>query len=307
MSDTDTQTTAVPEISVVVASKVGAPFIDMCLDSLKDESEALGAEVLVVLADEADYKDRLAAKYPWVTIVPSGDQTKVPAMRGVGFDAARGEFIAVIEEHCAAGKDWLATGMAELKNSDAVSVGGPLYDADYDNTPDWVVYFLEYNGAIPPFQNGPTDNLNDANIMYRRSILEKHRPLLDDGYWPMNLHPTVMAEGHKLLAKNEMVVEHRGPFPFGYYLGQRFLFSKAFAGVRAKSQSLPHRLFYILAAPIVPFLLLARIAMTVFKKKCRIGKFIQALPRLIVALFVMVAGEWLGYVFGPGDALSKVE
>jgi hypothetical protein len=31
------------------------------------------------------------------------------------------------------------------------------------------------------------------------------------------------------------------------------------------------------------------------------------LPLLIVALIVYALGEWVGYLAGPGDALSKVE
>jgi hypothetical protein len=38
-----------------------------------------------------------------------------------------------------------------------------------------------------------------------------------------------------------------------------------------------------------------------------VGKFIRALPLLGSALVVFVAGEWVGCVLGPGDALSKVE
>ena len=36
-----------PRISVVVASKVGAPFIDQCLNSLAKEAAELEAEVIV--------------------------------------------------------------------------------------------------------------------------------------------------------------------------------------------------------------------------------------------------------------------
>jgi hypothetical protein len=104
-----------------------------------------------------------------------------------------------------------------------------------------------------------------------------------------------------------MVVHHRGPFDYGYYLGQRFLFSRAFAGVRARSQSAWRRLAYLVAAPLVPALLLARMALRVWQKRCRVGKFVLSTPLLVPALVVFVAGEWLGILLGPGDALSRVE
>ena len=36
-------------------------------------------------------------------------------------------------------------------------------------------------------------------------------------------------------------------------------------------------------------------------------KFAQSLPLLIPALIVYVAGEFVGYLAGPGDALLRVE
>jgi len=149
--------------------------------------------------------------------------------------------------------------------------------------------------------------LNDANIVYRRDALDAHADLLGSGYWPMALHPKLIAEGRKFLSVPAMIVRHCGPFPFGYYLRQRFLFSRAFAGVRAQHQGMAKRVAYVLGAPLMPFVLFARIAATVFRKRCRISKFIVASPMIAIALVVLVAGEWVGCVAGPGDALSKVE
>ena len=296
-----------PKNSVVIASKVGAPFIDQCLDSVRAEAEALDAEVIVVAAGPARYAARLAADFPWARIVHAPDLRKVPALRRRGVGEAQGEYVAVIEEHCSAKSDWLAAALAAHARGRYAAVGGPIADFDYDNVPDWVVYFLEYNSALPPWPSGETTDLHDVNIMYRKDALTAHAELLDEGYWPMTLHPTLLAEGAKFRSVPDMLVYHRGPFPFGYYLHQRYLFSRAFAGVRAQNQSALKRWAYVVGAPLVPFFLLARIGRTVLRKRCRVGKFIRALPLLGPAVVVLVAGEWVGCVFGPGDALSKVE
>jgi len=296
-----------PKASVVIASKVGAPFLDQCLASVRDQARAFDAEVVVVTAGAPAYAARVAADFPWTRVIHAPHLSRIPALRRHGVEAAQGEYAAVIEEHCSAGEHWLATALAAHSRGDYAAVGGPIVDFDYDRVPDWVVYFLEYNGALPPAPGGETTDLNDANIVYRRDVLLAHVALLGEGYWPATLHPTLLAKGMKFLSVPDMVVHHRGPFPFGYYLRQRYLFSRAFAGVRAESQGALKRWIYVVAAPLVPFFLLARIAATVFRKRCRIGKFIAALPLLGPALVVLVAGEWVGYVLGPGDALSKVE
>ena len=56
-----------------------------------------------------------------------------------------------------------------------------------------------------------------------------------------------------------------------------------------------------------PALLLVRMTRTVFRKRCRVPHFIRALPLTVAALAVLVAGEWIGCLLGPGDALSEVE
>jgi hypothetical protein len=294
-----------PRMSVVVASKVGKPFIDFCLQSL--EAKAVGAEVIVVVAGAREYAHTLTADYPWARVIHSTGVTQVPALRRLGVQEARSAFVAIIEEHCSAAPDWLANAIRALESGRYGAVGGPVGDDGYRRLRDWVVYFLEYHGALPPAVSGETDNLNDANIAYQRSLLLDHIDLLDDGYWPMTLHPTLIAKGVKMLSAPGMIVHHRGPFDFGYYLRQRFLFSRAYAGVRAQKQPVWRRLAYVVLAPLVPFMMLARIARIVLRKGRRIPQFVATLPLLSVALVVMVAGEWLGCVAGPGHALAKVE
>lgn len=295
------------KISVVVASKVGAPFVNQCLESIKDEATRLDAEVIVVAAGPDTYAAWIAASFPWVRVIHDSQLENVPALRRRGVEEAKGEIVAVIEEHCSAGKDWLHHALAAHSNTEYGAVGGAISDDDYDRLRDWVVYFCEYNGSLPPAPSGETDDLNDANIAYRRSLLLDHIHLLDEGYWPMTLHPTLRAKGIKFLSVPDMVVYHRGPFNLAYYLRQRFLFSRAFTGVRARTQSPLWRLAYLLGAPVMPVMLLARMTRKVFQSRRRVRQFIMALPLTFPALVVLVAGEWIGCLLGPGDALSKVE
>jgi hypothetical protein len=298
---------AKPKISVVLASKVGAPFIDHCLRSIEREAKALPAEVIVVAFGSEPYVARIRADYPWAQVIAETGTSKVPALRRRGVEAASADLVAVIEEHCSAGADWLHHALKGHASGDYGAVGGPILDNAYDRLADWVVYFCEYNGSLPPAQPGETSQLNDANIAYRHDLLMEHVHLLDDGYWTMTLHPVLQAKGMKFLSVPEMVVHHRGPLGFGYYLGQRYLFSRAFAGVRAQAQSPWRRVAYLAGAPLVPALLLLRMARTVVRKRRHVRQFAFSLPLIIPALIVLVAGEWVGCLFGPGDALSKVE
>jgi hypothetical protein len=102
-----------------------------------------------------------------------------------------------------------------------------------------------------------------------------------------------------------MVVYHCGPFNFGYYLEQRFWFSRAFSSARGLTAA--KKLVYICLSPLLPVLLAVRMAQRVVKQNCHVGKFIQILPLLVPVLLVYVTGEVVGYVAGQGDSLLRVE
>jgi glycosyltransferase involved in cell wall biosynthesis len=294
-----------PSVSVVIASIVGAPFIDECLDSLAVQAKNLSAEVIVVACGPAEFAARIAGRFPWVRVVHRAERETVPDLRSHGVEATGGEMIAIIEEHCVAAPDWLQQAIQAHQSGDFGVVGGPVVADAYTRLRDWVVYFCEYNNYMPPWQEGGAHDLGSANIAYSRAVLMKYKDQLGAGYWEASLHPRLWADGVKFHAAAAMVVYHRGPFNYRYYLGQRYWFSRAFAG--ARRLPLSRKAAYLLASPLVPFLLLARMAARVSKQHCHVDKFIQTLPLLIPVLIVYVAGEFVGYLAGPGDALMKVE
>jgi glycosyltransferase involved in cell wall biosynthesis len=296
-----------PDISVVITSLVGAPFIDDCLRSVEQQAREAGAEVIVVACGAASEASRIAQAFPWVKLIHREQRETVPQLRRRGVEAAQGRIVAIIEEHCLAGANWLQEALTAHTRGNYGAVGGPVVDYAYKRLRDWVVYFCEYNGYLPPAHNGEVTDLNGANIAYRRSVLVENQHLLGKGYWEASLHPELLAKGIKFLSLPEMIVHHRGPFNYGYYLQQRYWFSRAFAGHRAQTMTLSRRLVYLLAAPLVPAVLLLRMFQRVYEKGCHVGKFVQTLPLLVPALTVYVAGEWIGYLTGPGNALMKVE
>ena len=78
----------------------------------------------------------------------------VPELRAVGVDSSRAAIVAVIEEHCVAPPDWIATILRSFGSGDA-AIGGPILDDDFQRIRDWVVYFSEYHNDLPPWAPGP--------------------------------------------------------------------------------------------------------------------------------------------------------
>ena len=295
-----------PQVSVVIASIVGAPFIDDCLASVFAQKNAPDFEVIVVDCRGPENVSRLAKRFPEARFIQLKKRETVPQLRRIGAEQARGEIVAIIEEHCLAAENWLASLSASF-SAGYVAVGGPVDFRKDSRLRDWITYFVEYNSYLPPWPDGDTFNVGSANAAYKRETLLSHLAVLNDGYWEAALHPKLLAEGKKFRSVPSMIVYHRGPFDYFYYLRQRYLFSRAFSGARRGTISAGQRAFYLLAAPAIPLLLLSRIASRVFAKKCHPNKFLLSLPLLIPAMTSYVAGEWMGYAFGPGRALMEVE
>jgi hypothetical protein len=300
-------TLGAPPISVVIASLVGAPFIDDCLHSLEAEAHELGAEILVVACGTGKYADRIRQSFPWTRVIHVQERETVPQLRRRGVESARARIVAIIEEHLVAEADWLRFALAPFQRPECTAVAGPVAHDSYRRLRDWVVYFIEYNGLMPPSPEGRVDRLNSANVAYRRDVLLQNLKALEEGYWEITLHPALTANGAEFFSVPQMSARHRGPFSYGYYLHQRYLFSRAFAGWRARSLSPTYRFLYLATAPIVPFILFLRMAQRISAKGGVTDKFLLAAPLILPALFVYVAGEWMGYAAGPGDALYRVE
>ncbi len=296
-----------PSLSVVVASGAGGDFLFRCLNSLKQQTILQGVEVIVVDRCGGATRVRIQQNCPFVTLVRADldHRPSIPELRLLGAKEARGDIVAIIEEHCVAPPSWLETIQSSFRDGD-VAIGGPILDHGYSRLRDWVVYFSEYHNYLPPWSDGQRYMLNGANIAYDHKKLLKYKDVLTSGYWEVVLHPLLAKEG-TFRSVPRMGVYHTGPFNYGYYLRQRYLLSRVWGGTQKDRVSLAKRLVYLVGAPIFPCLLLARIAHRVIRSGHHFGKFLFSLPLLFLVTTAYVSGEWLGYLSGVGEALKRVE
>lgn len=295
-----------PELSVVIASCVGSPFITNCLRSLEEQIKHNNVECLVVDRTGGEIPELIERQFPWVKVHRRSPGASVSDLRSFGISEAKADYVAIIEEHCVAREDWIATILRSIQEPVA-AIGGVVEDAKYDRLTDWAVYFTEYNSYMPPAERGRTQDVCTANCVYRRGLLLKYLPEAGSGYWEAGLNLRLTEAGETFVSEPELVVFHTGPFGFGYYLRQRYLFSRAFAGIRRAHVSTAFRAAYLLLSPFLIPLLWARTASRVFAKRRHIGKFLKVTAHLIPITATYVFGECVGFLAGEGDSLSKIE
>jgi hypothetical protein len=231
----------------------------------------------------------------------------VPQLRAEGIRAARGQLVAITEDHCLFSPGWVAGCIQAHAARDAAAVGGPVENGRTGGLLDWAIYFSRYAGSMPPVARGAAAALAGNNACYKRAVLEPHAALFAEGFWENNFHRELLDRGYVLWLEPDLVVTHNKPYHFGAYLALRFRHARCFGGMLAARWTSARKMQGVLLSPLIPALLLLRSARAIFTKKRRRRQFLLALPALLLCYLVWFWGELAGYLRGPGEACSETD
>jgi hypothetical protein len=94
-------------------------------------------------------------------------------LRARAVEQARGEIIALTEDHCIVGADWCAQILeAFRRNPGAIGVTGPVLNGSTEHLIDWANFLHTFGSCFPPVNKGQRDRSPPAaNVAYRRSAL----------------------------------------------------------------------------------------------------------------------------------------
>lgn len=296
-------------ISVVVPSVNGWPYLRRCLDALAAQE---GPAPQVVVADRVGphLRDRLREAvragdgWPEVKLVEAPRDATIPRLRALAFRACDGDVVGVIEDHVLVPSDWTDE-MLRAHREGAAVVGGSVANAARDDLVDRAAFLCEYSHALDPPPDGPVDALPGNNVTYRRELLERFRPVVEEGGWEDRLHRALREAGVELECRPEIRVAHEMHYSAGEYASQRFLYSRALAALRLEGRAAWQRWAYAAATAALPAVLLARIGARAWRAG-RGGLFFLSLPLQVVFVTAWAAGEAVGALAGDGGALARV-
>lgn len=292
-------------LSVVVPWVNDAADLAGALAALARERESVALEVLVPARQTPQAVAEMAARFPWVRLLPAPVECTIPELRALAFRTASAPAVAVIEDHVLVPEGW-AGAMLRALESGAVAVGGAVENAATETLLDWAAFLCEYSQLLPPLAAGEVGGLTGNNTVYRRSALEAARPAWEAGRWEDHLHAALRAAGGRLEQRPEIVVGHRKHYTLGEYTGQRYLYSRAWAGMRATGWSAGRRAATGAVALALPPVLFVRIVRTVWGKGRHRGLLLRSLPLLAVFVLAWGWGEVVGYWAGAGASLRRV-
>jgi hypothetical protein len=294
-------------ISVIVPTVRGWPATKPALERLVPQTVGAGGEVVVVdgsggRAPSAGEMAEMGGPVAWV----ERPGNSVFQLRAAGYGIARGDVVAVTEDHCFVAPDWVA----RIKDShdrhrEAGAVGGAVLNGTDQKLVDWAAFLLTQGPFMPPLQNGITDRISGpANVSYKRRVLLRLKSEDPLGLIDFLELPAAL-EGESLAADDSIrVLHHQSQGFWGTSLAE-FDNGRTIAGFRRRRMGRGDWL-RILGAPLLPIYRSVRALRIAQGKQRPRGILPASVPIHAWLQYCAMAGELAGYAAGPGGSARRL-
>jgi len=283
----------VPELSVVIAAVDAERTARQCLSALVRQ---LTPEVETIVVSSTACPS-LASVFSFATWIVARDSSLVPELWGKGFGCARGRIVAFTTTACTPAAGWVQAWI-DAHRSACAAVGGPIETARDASLIDRAVYLARYSAYMPPLTSGVVDDVPGDNGSYKREVLAGYRDeIVNDGFWEADINRRLRRRGETFLMNSNALVVHTGEFSFVSFTRQRWSHGRRFAAAQRTAMPTARRWMRVLAAPLVPVVMLTRIARRTLRRPDRLWLLTSA-PWLLWFLAAWSAGECAGYTAG---------
>lgn len=291
----------VPGLTIVIVVLQGRDKLARCLTALARQKNRSDLDIIVTHDGRfADLPD-LKSSFPDVRFISAKGRQTYAALRSAGVRTARGGIVAITEDHCIPREDWAEQIIATHTGVSHAAIGGAVEKATPDTTLNWALYLADYLRYMNPVPEGPTANLTDCNVSYKRKALDAIAPVWSLEFHEPEVHEALQARGESLWLSSDVVVYQQRSMRLGEAVRDRYAFGRLFGGRRAMAASPGRRMIYSGATPLLPALLTGRVLTHGLRKRRHGLKLLQALPLVLLLNSVWALGEFMGYVTGRAD------
>jgi hypothetical protein len=294
-----------PPLSIVVATTKPWPEIEGCLDSLLKQAKAIGAEILVADGHGRGLPDEGRESYQGVIWLKELGAS-VFGLRKLGMRQAGGEIIAITEDHCRVTPNWCEQIIqAHKDHPEAAAIGGAVENGATTSLIDWANFFLVFAPFVSPIRNGASERIClQANISYKRRVVERMASQL--GVMEMLFTRQLRDEGEVLIADDRLIVSHVQSHGFWGTFAAHFHNGRSIGGFRLEHLGSMERLIRLGSTAILPPYLLCSTLRALVSKPMFRGQVFASLPFLTLLVCCHAAGEFVGYIAGPGRSPQRL-
>jgi GT2 family glycosyltransferase len=299
-----------PVLSIVVGivsdTTEAVPRSDLladCLEALAQQVDPPPYEIIVPHLEHVEGLEAVKARFPDVRFLPMpdvvarvGGREHHDVLRARGLAAGRGDLVGLLEDHARPDPRWAANVEAAHRQSHA-AVGGAIENA-VDRALNWAVYYCDFGRYQNPVPAGDAQSASDANVTYKRSELERVRSVWDRTFNEIVVNDALKSAGKTIVLDPEVIVyQNRRGLSLGAAVRERFSWGRSYAATRRAMLTAPQRLAYAALSPVLPAVLLMRMARTSWRRGS-FATFGRALPLIGMLLVTWSAGEGVGYLLG---------
>jgi hypothetical protein len=314
-----------PVLSIVVAivsdttdARCDLSHLKGCLEALYRQIDPPSMEIIIPYRSPLEGIEELRRQYVNVVFIPipqlktytgkGGSREHHDELRAYGLGAARGDLVALLEDHARPDPNWCARIVEAHRQRfpGYAGIGGAIENG-IDRPLNWAVYFCDFGRYQNPVPAGDSFIASDANVSYKRSKLEPIRSIWESVFHETIVNWELVSRGEKLALSPDIIVyQHRSNLNFSNAVKERFVWGRSYAATRSQLSSNGKRFMYALLSPLLPAVLSTRMAVTTFKRRRLIRFFLVALPMTIVLLVSWAFGEFTGYLTGhPNSSPSS--
>jgi GT2 family glycosyltransferase len=253
--------------------------------------------------DEKELQDLLCFR-----VVEVGPIQSIGSAYAAGIRGACAPVVALAEDHSYPAPDW-AEALIQAHEQPWAAVGPLVRNGNPGSMVGWADLLIAYGPWLEPAPAGEMDHLPGHNSSYKRAHLLAYGAELEFMLEAESvLHWDLRLKGYRLYLEPRAKTSHVNFTRLSSWISAQFQSGRMFAAFRARNEhwSLARRLFFTLAAPLIPVVRLRRILRELRRPGRPSHLVLRVMPALLVGLTADGAGQMLGYGLGVGTALQKL-
>jgi hypothetical protein len=279
--------------------------LDRCLTALEPQIAPPDTEIIVPFIPGCDQIGDLHQRHCCTqfvaTIGPSCGGGPNPGLnhlaiswrRAQGLAAAKGEVIALLEDHTIPSRSWCADVRRRHSELPYAAIGGSVEPVS-SNYLSNAISICDFGRYSKQEREGLTRCLTDINVSYKRRALAGIRKIWGTLYDEASVHAALLAQSDGLWFDPALTVQYaRDDLNWRRALRERRGWGRIFAGNRFLGVGMMRRAFYAMATLGLPPLL--------FSRAIRRGSAEPSALMLLTMFGVICAwslGEFVGYATG---------
>ncbi len=229
-----------------------------------------------------------------VRVIPCPAVRLAPERWGDGARAANGRVVAFTTDLMRVGPGW-ARALVESIDAGATGAGGTIGLEASADAGTAAAHLIRFSAFLPGAhrERHRVHDIAGDNAAYSREAIIGHPDLLREGFWEVEFHQRFARDGRSLEMVPGAAASLVGPIATAALARQRFTHSREFGRTRVERHG-ESRWRIVLASPLVPFVLLARMRRRARADAASAGRFTGLLPRLALLACAWAAGEAIG-------------